>query len=96
MNKHTTVGYRVQVTLGVDNPYGRQYERTAYVAKRDGIHTWDGSWTTVEPRQIQVWKTRRGAQKWLSERPGVVANNRGTVEELVWNARWGHWDAAAA
>lgn len=47
----------------------------AYVRDRPD---WDASWYTREPARAKTWKTRRGAQRWLDERPEVS----GAVETL--------------
>lgn len=76
----TATNYRIRLTIA--SGYGPQYERSAYVAKRDGRGTWDGSWyTEKELDQIQTWKTRRGAENWLAQRPVIKNLMGGAVEE---------------
>jgi hypothetical protein len=75
-----TMSFRIRLTLS--SRHGERYERTAYVAKRDGAGTWDGSWFTErEPGQIKTWKTAAGARRWLADRPGVLS--MGAVVEVV-------------
>jgi hypothetical protein len=31
----------------------------------------------------KTWKTRRGAERWLAERPGLVKHHGATVEEFA-------------
>lgn len=67
-------GYKVRVI----GPSGR----AGYVAKNDGAGTWDGAWYTHnEIDQIKIWKTQRGAQRWINERPCVAMYMTPVVEE---------------
>lgn len=44
----------------------------------DDRRSWDASWFTARPAEAKTWKTERGAQRWLAERPAI----KGTVETV--------------
>lgn len=71
-------GFRIEITLSNG--------RKAWVAKEDhGVcRTWDGAWyTSTEPEQTKIWKTRRGAQNWLDERPIIRDTMGAQIEPLA-------------
>lgn len=70
-------GFRIKITT----ISGRE----AFVAKEDhGVcRTWDGAWYTEnQPEQIKIWKTRRGAQKWLDDRSIIRDTMGAQIEPL--------------
>lgn len=69
----TTTFYRIRVRGTEATPLRRE----AFVCDRDLAYY--GEWYTHAPGQAKSWKTRRGAEKWLAERPGV----QGTVEAVT-------------
>jgi len=69
MSKNSSIrSYRIRVT----HPTGV----VTYVAERTLL---DGSWTTPHANRAKEWKTLRGAQAWLGERPDIT---NATVEEV--------------
>lgn len=64
--------YRVRIDMPHHFPPARG---PVYVRHRPD---WDASWYTRNPDHAKTWKTRRGAQRWLDERPAV----NGAVEAL--------------
>ena len=69
----TTTTYRIRVTGTASQTLGHE----AFVCDRDA--TGFGDWYTHMPGRAKSWKTLRGAQRWLAERPGV----QGAVEEVA-------------
>ena len=51
--------YMVEDTAGI---------RRRWVAER---MQWDGSYTTPSQSNAKIWKTQRGAQRWIDDRPGT-------------------------
>lgn len=56
--------YRIRIA----DTFAATRNRPTFVA-RDG--QWDGGWRTQDPREARTYKTERGAQRWLTERPSV-------------------------